>query len=129
MKTYVFNGERWHLDDRPVWCRIRRWLVCVGLRELKGGRLASDGELTPFAVFGHRAVFFGYWCQMRTPWGWLVVAFKRDPNGKVIRRGLLGRPEVDHAFVSVNGTPQNAHTWLIGAPGHIVKMVNTRGVA
>lgn len=123
----MFNGERWYLDDRPVWCRIRRWLVCVGLRELKNGRLSADGELTPFSILGHRATFFGHWFQVRTPLGWLVVGLKRDENGRLIRR--IGLPEIDHAYISVNGTPQNAHTWLLGAPSHIVKMVNNRGVA
>jgi len=129
MKTYVFNGERWHLDDRPMWCRMRRWLFCAGLRELKNGRLASEGELTPFSVLGHRATFFGHWFQVRTPAGWLVVRFSRDPAGNIVRRGLLGFPEIEHAYISVNGTPQNAHTWLVGCPVDIVRHVATRAVA
>lgn len=122
MKTYRFNGELWYVDDRPLWCRVRRWLVTVGLRELKNGRLASEGEITPLTLWGGLVTFFGHWFQLRTPWGWLVVVFKRDAGGKATR-------EVERAYISATGTPGHAHTWLVGTPPEIVKHVERRAVA
>lgn len=122
MKTYSFNGEIWYVDARPMWTRIRRWLACVGMRELKNGRLANEGEVTPLSLFGHRITFFGHWFQVRTPWGWLVVRFKRTENGKLTR-------EVESAYLSNNGTPGCAHTWFVGAPADLVKHIENRPVA
>lgn len=53
MKAYRLTEAGWVIDDRPLWCRVRRWLVNVGLRELKNGRLANEGEVTPLSFFGH----------------------------------------------------------------------------
>lgn len=122
MKTYVYNGECWHIDDRPIWARIRRWVVNIGLRELKNGRLSNEGQLTPTSFFGHRLTIHSHWLDVKTPWGWLVVALERSPTGKVL-------PSIDHAFISHNGTPGCAHIWLKGAPPALVKHIENRAAA
>lgn len=127
MKTYKFNGELWYVDDRPLWCLIRRWFACVGMRELKNGRLSDEGAITPLGLFGHRINFYGHWFDVRTPWGILVVVFKRDEHGRLVRRGL--KLEVERAYLSPNGTPGFAHTWFVGAPPELVRHVEKRPVA
>ena len=122
MKTYKFNGELWYLDERPLWTRIRRWLMCLGTKELKSGRLSKDGEWLPAGFLGHRLNLYGHWFDVRTPWGYLVVVFQRDERGRRTRT-------IERAFISPNGTPQHAHTWLVGTPPDIVRHVASRAHA
>ena len=122
MKAYKFNGVTWYIDDRPLWSRIRRWVACVGLRELKNGGLSWEGEITPLSLFGHRITFFGHWFQAQTPWGWLIVKFARTETGRMTRH-------LEEVFISHNGTPGCAHTWLVGTPPAIVKHCETRASA
>lgn len=70
----------------------------------------------------HTGWMFGHWFQVATRAGWLVVVLKRDEAGKATRH-------IERAFISLNGTPQNAHTWLVGTPDEIVKHVEKRAVA
>lgn len=123
MKTYMFNGECWYIDDRPIWARIRRWIVSIGLREMRNGRLSNEGPITPLSFLGHRLTIHGYWFNAKTPWGWLVVRFERHPvTNKVL-------PSIESVYISHNGTPGGAHVWLKGAPNELVKHLETRAAA
>jgi hypothetical protein len=107
MRTLHWNGERWYVNQQSAWKRVRRWFVWVGGWERANGegwqfRTPYLGRHlwhspTPVSVFGHRATFYGHWLQVRVSSGWLVVNFRER-----------------YAFISANGTPNQAHCWLWG---------------
>ena len=107
MKTLHWNGERWYVEERSVLSRLRKWFVWFGGWERADGRwqFRTPRTLghriwmypTPVSVLGHRVTFFGHWLQVRVSSGWLVVNFRER-----------------YAYVSANGTPNNAHCWLWG---------------
>jgi len=103
MVTLKWNGENWYEDRTPLLSRIATWLVWVG-----GSSLSSP---TPVSLFGHRATFYGWGAQVRLPGGDLLVV------------SWCGSPPTDwwrtaprQVYVSPSGTPDRAHTWLVGAP-------------
>lgn len=108
MKTLRFNGEYWYEDERPMWKRIQEWICWVGgwKTHSSGGwplrRRLSLQLLTPISLIGHRVTLYGHWFDVKLPIGVLVVNV-RDR----------------YAFISRNGTPGAAHTWLYGAPHDI----------
>lgn len=119
---YKFNGECWYLDRRSPWLRMRQWLFWIGGWELANGAgwrplLSNPNRLlgwmfmppTPISVLGHRATFYGWGLTFRYAGSWLTVTF---PRGDQPLR----------AYVSNDGTPQGAHTWIAGAPRDIVEM-------
>ena len=86
MKTIVSSPTGWQVDDRPLWARIRRWVVSLAERELRNGRLSNEGTVLPMSFFGVRVVLAPGRFQVRTPWGFVVVAHKGRKGSK--KRGM-----------------------------------------
>lgn len=107
MNTLRFNGERWYVDRRSLWKRVRTWFVWVGGWEEANGagwrfRIPVGSRRiwmtpTPVSFLGHRLTIFGHWFDFRVPGGVLVVNFRER-----------------HAYISRDGTPSSAHHWLWG---------------
>ena len=108
MKTLRWNGEYWYVDQRSPWRRIRRWCIWVGGWERANGAgwclripSATGGHLwmspTPISLAGHRVTIHRHWFQVRIASGHLVVDLRER-----------------HAYISRDGTPNNAHHWLWG---------------
>jgi len=110
MKTLRWNGERWYVDTRSLWKRVRQWVIWVGGWERANGAGwqftagRSGGRTvwmtpTPVSLFGHRITLFGHWFDLDVPSGRLVVNLRQR-----------------HAYISRDGTPNRAHHWLWGTP-------------
>jgi hypothetical protein len=121
MRVYKHNGEHWYADDRSLWKRLRQWVIWLGGWELANGggwRLRTSGgkvaDPFPVSVLGHRLTVYGHWLSAVTPRGYVVVNVRER-----------------HAYVSTNGTPRGAHTWIWGAPHEVRKAAEARahGVA
>jgi hypothetical protein len=110
MRWYKHNGEHWYADDRSLWKRLRQWVVWFGGWERpNGGGWSFRGGPTPVSLFGHRLTLHGHWFDVRTPAGYLVVDVRERT-----------------AYVSPNGTPRHAHTWIRGAPHDVVAAAEAR---
>jgi hypothetical protein len=118
MTTLRFNGEYWYEDERPTWKRIQERIAWIGGWQTHGPKSRfpvslrqrlSWELLTPIALFGHRIVLYRHWFDVRTPYGTLVVNLRER-----------------YAFISHNGTPTAAHTWLYGAPHDIREAARER---
>lgn len=116
MRLHRFNGEHWYVDERPVWRRVLRWAFWPGgwetfspkrpwrrpgdagwsLRE----RLTLD-KLSPMSLFGHRITYYGWGIQWDSRWGYWVAVWQPGPL---------------HIYLSANGTPSEAHVWLVRPP-------------
>lgn len=106
MRTLRFNGERWYVDSRSLWKRLRQWVVWVGGWERangKGWALSTTngrGRLwlspTPVSFFGHRLTIYGHWI------------------GAGRRARLVVNFRDRYAYLSVDGTPSGAYAWLWG---------------
>lgn len=119
MRTLKFNGEFWYEDRTPLLERIATWIIWIGgwrvfrERPVFGRRKLS--YLTPISLLGHRVTFFDWGAQVRVPSGDHLVV--------VWRSGHIDTPYV---YVSADGTPSRAHTWLYGAPGAIERAAAMR---
>lgn len=121
MKTKVWNGEYWYIDERPLLMRVRHWVIRIGGWERNPKRKAKsewrivrrsglDKRLriedpTPVSLFGHLLTFqwFGVSWRRRKDyvcWNW--------------RQTMGQRPGKGYAYVSRNATPWAAHYWLWG---------------
>lgn len=117
MRIIKFNGECWYETNSSLWRRALEWVVWIGGARVFKLLVEADGpmsvlkhwhHLTPISVLGHRATFFGNWFQVRLSSGILVVRFEREN-------------EPGYAFISPDGTPQKAHTWIGAAPAEIIE--------
>ena len=112
MKTLRWNGERWYVDSRSLWKRVRQWVIWIGGWERANGAgwqfsikhpYRRVGRIwmgpTPVSLLGHRVTFFSHWFDFRIRSGVVVVNFRER-----------------HAYVSRDGTPNRAHHWLWGVP-------------
>lgn len=106
MRTLHWNGERWYVNERSILSRVRKWFVWFGGWERANGRwefrLRHVGRSLwlspcPLSILGHRVTFYGHWMQMRWFGAWLVIDWRER-----------------HAYLSTNGTPNQAHCWLWG---------------
>lgn len=104
MRLVRWNGEKWWVDDRPVWRRILRWVAWFGGWEAHSPKLNGASKrplrkrlrmLTPVSLFGHRITFYGWGWQVRRRGGWWVKS----------RNGVYWSP---------NGTPSEATIWFRG---------------
>jgi hypothetical protein len=127
VKTYNYNGEFWYCDRRPLWLRLRQWLIWFGmwedprrsgrgLRPLRGAderhRRGWLRDPTPVSILGHRATFFGWGIQVRLGRSWFVWCFRR-----------FGERWRGKAYVSRDGTSARAHLWFWGEPHEVRKAV------
>lgn len=105
MITLKWNGEYWYEDRTPLLSRIATWLIWIG---------GTQTSPTPISVFGHRVTFYGWGANVRFPSGDLLVISwcGLDP-----KRWWRSKPA--SVYVSPNGTPDRAHTWLVGAPREV----------
>lgn len=116
MRTLSFNGEFWYEDRTPLLKRIARWCIWFGGWEThrNGGwpllkRLRQE-MISPVSLFGHRLTYFGHWADMKLPGHGILVVNWRER----------------YAFISRDGTPDSAHTWLYGWPRHVERMAMRR---
>lgn len=124
MKVYKFNGEYWYESSDSALLRVLKWAVWLGGYSVVAKLVREDGwrsiprhwrNLTPVSVLGHRATFYGRrrWMEIRTRCGFLVIRFRNEN-------------QVPCAFLSPDGTPQNAHTWFGNAPRDVREMARTK---
>ncbi len=102
MRTLKFNGEYWYEDYTPIWSRIATWVVWVG---------GSRRHPTPVSLLGHRVTFYEWGANVRLPGGDLLVV---SWCGVDPRHWWRTKPV--SVYISRDGTPASAHTWLIGDP-------------
>lgn len=114
MRTIKFNGEFWYEDCTPLLARLATWLIWVG-----GGSLRSPA---PVSLLGHRVTFFGWGAQLRLPGGDLLTVSWPGVDPK-----LAWRSKPAAIYVSRDGTPQNAHIWLVGEPHEVREAVRKVG--
>lgn len=119
MRTYIASPTGWQADDRPLWARLRRWAFTMAERELKNGRLDSQGARLPMAFVGERVIIKVGRFELATPWGMLVVNYE----GRTIKQAFLAHRQPDMFGV------HHIHTWLYGAPPAVTKVVENRAVA
>jgi hypothetical protein len=97
MRTLKYNGERWYVDERSLWKRVRQWVIWIGGWEKANGKgwqfLIDYGNKkslmspTPISLFGHRITCYG--------WGWQIR----------IRRGCYLVSSKSGVYVSSDGAP------------------------
>jgi len=117
MRTIHWNGERWYVSEQSLVARARRWLVWFGgWEKANGAGWDIKGSPAPVSLFGHRFTHYGWGWQAATSGGWLVYT-KRCP--------ATGKPAL---FISRDGTPGRAHTWLFGAPPQVETAARERRV-
>lgn len=120
MKSVHWNGEMWYLRDESIPRRIVKWFIWTGgwrhlgdwnilqrSRYVKGKpwwrRISSP---TPLSLFGHRITIYGWGGQVRLRGRYLVWTNRRTGGNT---RGY-------QVYISPDGTPMRAHTWLYGWP-------------
>lgn len=127
MKTLRWNGEKWWVDARSPWLRLRQWVVRpMGWENVNrddrthpyrhrwqfrypftvagaGGkqRLAWRDPF-PLIILGGRIVFFGWGGNIRLRSSYLTWTYKR------------GRRQHFRAYIATDGTPRTAYHWLKG---------------
>lgn len=105
MNTIKWNGEYWYEDHTPLWNRIATWLLWIG---------GTWRDPAPLSLFGHRVTYLSWGLEMRLPGNdLLVVSWCGRPPAEYFR----SKPE--SVYVSPDGTPGRAHTWIIGAPREV----------
>lgn len=114
MKTYHHNGEHWYVRDWSLFHHIRNWFIWIGGWEKANGsgweifrKYMGKWELvdpTPISIFGHRFTYYGWGWHLKIGNRWLTWS-----NGG----GVL------QVYLSNNGTPSQATTWLYGEPPDI----------
>lgn len=113
MKTYHWNGEYWYERRWSLFHHIRHWLIWIGGWEKANGegwhltQVFNKRKLrspTPVALFGGRFTHYG--------WGW-NIRFRKT----YFVWSRSGRPL--HIYLSPDGTPGRATTWIKGVPYEI----------
>jgi hypothetical protein len=120
MKTYHWNGEYWYERNWSLWHHIRTWFIWIGGWEKANGagwrlRYEHSGKLkspAPVSLFGDFFTWYG--------WGWNI----RVKRGLLVYSHSGGRAR--KMYISPNGTPSQAVTWLFGAPNEIKKKAEER---
>lgn len=129
MRTIHWNGENWYERDWSIAHRIRHWVIWIGGWEKANGEgwhilrknphpLLYPGwrghiqSPTPWSLFGHRFTHYG--------WGW-NLRIGRDYLTYVKRQRYCdGRTLTTHRlYLSPDGTPGQAHVWLLGWPHEV----------
>ncbi len=115
MRLTRWNGEYWHHDDRNILRRVAGWFVWAGgwhahspkapwsTRRLHAWTRLKPDMLAPVSFFGHRFTYFGWGAQWRVKGAYWVY----------VRPGAQKQRQV---YRSSNGTPSDAHIWIVGAP-------------
>jgi hypothetical protein len=126
MKTYHWNGDEWYERDWSVWHHFRHWFIWLGgwerangsgwrlylnTKKVGGGNRKLWLSPYPVSLFGGRITFFGWGWDLKVKGGWLVYS-------------SIGRRKL---YISPNGTPSQAVSWLIGAPDSVKKNAAVAG--
>ena len=120
MKTYHWNGEYWYERRWSILHHIRHWFFWIGgwekangegwqLRHQRPQRKLKDPF--PIALLGGRITFYGWGGQIRGLHRYLV--WSRSVGSLKI-------------YLSHNGTPGGATTWIKGVPYEIYKVARWR---
>lgn len=129
MRTINYNGEYWYADSRSSLRRIVEWIVWLG--GLGTWRYINDRHeplaarirhrwrqgLAPVSLLGHRLTYYSWGASMRINGTLLTVVWRSGcPSGSAL----------PYAYLSHDGTPQNAHAWLLNPPAKLVAEARER---
>jgi hypothetical protein len=129
VKTISFNGEFWYEDNTPLLQRLATWCIWIGGRQrwdrLLGRHVWQSrawqglghavSGLMPIALFGHRVSIHSHHARVRFGGDYICVTW-RSGSASV----------VPYAYISRDGTPQSAHTWLLNPPRALARAARDR---